>query len=406
MTQPAPATQNWVRIVSVTPEVSGLTADTGWVFKGQLKDLGGGKYFVGNDAPDPLPGGAQHGANVRNAQTNGLPLSHLPPGTQIRLGEEPTPNQFCKLIEIVSGQSNPALTPDADGKLPGFVWSNSLEPMSEPHSPLGSVISLTPSFKIKAGEILGHVGKYQNHSDAAPKNLLHLEVFSCEDVKEFTGQSKPKAISLPATEKTLVKIPKRSRLITHAQGMSVTNPPKAADPSNEVGYDFFIPVGVLEGLPAEKKIKESVVMGGTTTTTYWWRLDGLLGDEHGNGIDGWFAEPDTTLSRHSPFEWEGFTFIDETVSNVDHLAAFLHAQENLNEEERATYLPNVESANDSLTMQQLYKILDKSSDAKISQVEIKEALNKPWFSQPMSQMVTRYESEWQYKKRSGTPLTS
>lgn len=217
-------------------------------------------------------------------------------------------------------------------------------------------------------------------------------------MKAFTGQSKPKGVSLPAAEKTLVKIPKGSRLITHSQSMSATNPPKAADPSSEVAYDFFIPVGLLEGLPAEKKIKESVVMNGTTTTTYWWRLDGLLGDEHGDGIDGWFAEPDTTLSRHSPFEWEGFTFIDETVSNVDHLAAFLHAQENLNEEERTTYLPNVESANDSLTMQQLYRILDKNGDAKISQVEIKEALNKPWFSQPISQMVTRYESEWQYKK--------
>jgi Predicted chitinase len=187
-------------------------------------------------------------------------------------------------------------------------------------------------------------------------------------------------------------------LITHSQSISATNPPKAADPSSEVAYDFFIPVGLLEGLPAEKKIKESVVMNGTTTTTHWWRLDGLLGDEHGDGIDGWFAEPDTTLSRHSPFEWEGFTFIDETVSNVDHLAAFLHAQENLNEEERATYLPNVESASDSLTMQQLYKILDRNGDKKLAPSEIADALSKPWFSQPISQMVTRYENEWDYKR--------
>ncbi|MCO8309939.1 glycoside hydrolase family 19 protein [Pseudomonas mandelii] len=397
VTQPAPANQNWVAVVSVSPEIAGLPAN-GWVFKGQLKDLGGGKYFVGNEAQDPIPGGAQHGANVRDAHTSGLPLSHLPAGTRIRLGEDPTPNNFRKLAEIVSGQATPALIPGADGKLPGFIWSQSLTPQSEPHSPMGDVVVLTPTYKIKAGEVLGHVGKYQNHSDAVPKNLLHLEVFSCEDVKAFTDQSKPKGVSLPAAEKTLVKIPKGSRLITHSQSMSATNPPKAADPSSEVAYDFFIPVGLLEGLPAEKKIKESVVMNGTTTTTYWWRLDGLLGDEHGDGIDGWFAEPDTTLSRHSPFEWEGFTFIDETVSNADHFAAFLHAQESLNEQEREAYLPSVETAASGSVTETLYKILDRNGDKKLAPSEIAEALNKPWFSQPISQMVTRYENEWNYKK--------
>ncbi|MHC8369301.1 hypothetical protein ACYZT2_00440 [Pseudomonas sp. MDT1-85] len=397
VTQPAPANQNWVAVVSVSPEIAGLPAN-GWVFKGQLKDLGGGKYFVGNEAQDPIPGGAQHGANVRDAHTSGLPLSHLPAGTRIRLGDEPSPNNFRKLAEIVSGQATPALIPGADGKLPGFIWSQSLTPQSEPHSPMGDVVVLTPTYKIKAGEVLGHVGKYQNHSDAVPKNLLHLEVFSCEDVKAFTGQSKPKGVSLPAAEKTLVKIPKGSRLITHSQSMSATNPPKAADPSSEVAYDFFIPVGLLEGLPAEKKIKESVVMNGTTTTTYWWRLDGLLGDEHGDGINGWFAEPDTTLSRHSPFEWEGFTFIDETVSNADHFAAFLHAQESLNEQEREAYLPSVETAAAGSVTETLYKILDRNGDKKLAPSEIAEALNKPWFSQPISQMVTRYENEWNYKK--------
>jgi hypothetical protein len=139
-------------------------------------------------------------------------------------------------------------------------------------------------------------------------------------------------------------------------------------------------------------------MGGSTTYTLWWRLDGVLGDADGNELNGWFAEPDTKLSRHSPFEWEGFSFIEETVSNADHLAASLHAQENLTEEERATYLPNVGNANDGPAKQHLYKMLDKNGDNKLTPTEIKEALSKPWFSQPISQMVTRYESEWQFKR--------
>jgi predicted chitinase len=161
---------------------------------------------------------------------------------------------------------------------------------------------------------------------------------------------------------------------------------------------------MLEALPVEKKIKESVVMGTSTSTTYWWRLDGLLGDKDGNGIDGWFAEPDIVLSRHSPFEWNGFTFIDETTSNVDHLAAFLHAQEDLSETERESYLPNVAAALAGSVNETLYKILDRNGDKKLAPSEIAEALGKPWFSQPISQMVTRYENEWDYKKESWDAL--
>jgi predicted chitinase len=402
-TKPAAATQQWLEVVSVTPEFPGLAPNTGWVFKGQMKHLGGESYFVGEEAKDAPPD-QKRGANVRGATSNGLPIAFLPTGTQIRISDEQAARQYRKLVEIVSGQPSPALMVGSDGKLPGFVWLDDLEAKNEPHTPIGQVVPLTQTFKIKAGEVLGHVGKYQSHSDAAPKNLLHLEVFSCENVKTFTDQSRDKAISLPATEKTLVKIPAGTWLVIHTQGMSATNPPKAADPGNKVGYDFYIPVGLLESLPAEKKIKESVVMGGATTITYWWRLDGLLGDKDGNGIDGWFAEPDIVISRHSPFEWNGFTFIDETTSNVDHLAAFLHAQENLDEQERETYLPNVEAAAAGSVNETLYKILDRNGDKKLASSEIAEALGKPWFSQPISQMVTRYENEWDYKKETWDAL--
>ncbi|MCU1749389.1 hypothetical protein [Pseudomonas sp. 6D_7.1_Bac1] len=385
----------WLKVVNVTPADASLPPGTGWVYKGEMTDgPTPNSYVIGVAAKDemtpPQKGLAVHaGANQTSATTAILPI-----GTQVKIGNDGASTEYQKLIEIVSGSSIPALT--ASNGILGYIRKSLLETKSEP-AEKNTVHLLERPFPIKAGSLIGHVGKYQNHSDPAPKNLLHLEVFSCEDVKAFTELSKSKASSLPATEKTLLKIPKDSLLITHVQGMNATNPPKVTDAHKKVGYDFLVPVSVLEALPAEKKIKVPVVMGGTTTYTFWWRLDGLLGDADGNEINGWFAEPDTTLSRHSPFEWEGFTFIEETVSNVDHLAAFLHAQESLNDEERATYLPNVGNADDSLTKKQLYKILDKNGDSKLKPEEITEALGKPWFSQPISQMVTRYESEWQYK---------
>jgi GH24 family phage-related lysozyme (muramidase) len=386
----------WLKVVSVTPTDANLLPGTGWVFKREMTaGTTPNSYVIGGAAKDemnpPQKGLAVHKTNSRTSAIKSI----LPIGTQVKIGSDGTSGRYQKLLEIVGGTAVPALT--ASNAVLGYVSTAMLETKREP-AEKNTVHVLERPFPVKAGSLIGHVGKYQNHSDPASKNLLHLEVFSCEDVKAFTDLSKSKAASLPATEKTLLKIPKDSLLITHVQGMNAANPPKVTDAHKKVGYDFFVPVGVLEALPAEKKIKVPVVMGGITTYTLWWCLDGLLGDADGNEINGWFAEPDITLSRHSPFEWKNFSFIEEAVSNVDHLASFLHAQESLDEEERAAYLPNVGNANDGPAKQQLHKILDKNGDKKLTPLEIKEALGKPWFSQPISQMVTRYESEWQYKK--------
>jgi hypothetical protein len=138
-------------------------------------------------------------------------------------------------------------------------------------------------------------------------------------------------------------------------------------------------------------------MNGSTTTTYWWRLDGLLGDEQGNGIDGWFAEPDTALSRHSPFEWEGFEFLEESVSNVDHLASSLHDLNQLDEAEKETFVPKASVSTSGPVKERLYSIIDTDKNDRLTLAEIRAALAKPWFAQPISQLVTKYESEWFYK---------
>ncbi|POA81153.1 hypothetical protein [Pseudomonas protegens] len=394
-TKPAPDTQRWLEVVDVIPAVAELAEQTGWVFKEEMQRISADQYFVGDKARD-LPSQQKNGAIVRDAFAQGRPIGFLPVGTQIRISDEKNSGKYRKLLEIVSGESMPVLVPEVEGVLPGYVSLDLLDAMSRPGD-MDKVVPLKTAYKVKAGELLGHVGKYQNQSDSAPKNLLHLEVFSCEDVKTFIQQSRATAANLPAKDRTLVKVAKDAKLISHVAGMSATTPPKASDPGHQIGYDLIIPLQVLESLPPEKKIKAPVVMGGLTTYTYWWHLEGMLADVSGNAISGWFAEPDIALSRHSSFEWEGFTFLEETVSHVEHYAAFLEAQKELTEEELATYQPELVKAGAGPVTQSLYKILDKDGDKKLLPDEIREALGKPWFSQPISQMLVQYESEWDYK---------
>lgn len=394
-TQPAPDGQTWLEVASVSPAVADLPAQTGWVFKGEMQHISADQYCVGEKARDVLPQ-QKCGLNVRDAPAHGAPIGFLQAGTKIKISDEQTPGRYRKLLEIINGESIPALAPGANGVLPGYVWLDSQEATQAPER-LGKVVVLKTAYPLQAGDLLGHVGKYQNASDLAPNNVLHVEVFSCEDVQAFIRQSRSRAAGLPVKDKTLVKVSKGAKLITHVAGMNTANPPTASGPGNEIGYDLIIPLQVLEALPSEKKIKVPVVMGSLTTYTHWWHLQGLLADPSGREISGWFAEPDTALSRHSPFEWPGFTFIEETVSNLEHYAGLLHAQKDLTEEELATYQPEVVKAGAGPITQRLYSILDRNGDKQLPPEEIRAALSKPWFSQPISQMVTGYESEWDYR---------
>ncbi|EIK93160.1 hypothetical protein PMM47T1_28256 [Pseudomonas sp. M47T1] len=384
----------WLKIVSVSPAVSGLAEGTGWVYKNEMTSQGNGQYLIGEQAKD-TPAGAAKGLNVRStAAASGSVISVLPAGTELTISEAGASGKYRKLAQIISGTPMPALTADASGNVPGYVWLPSLEAKSEPKA-MGSVVVLDTPVTINAGATIGYAGKYQSHDEGAPRNLVHIEVFSCDDVQAFVTASRSKAAALPADQKNLLHIYKNTNLITHRADISATNPPKVSDPHMVVGYDLIIPVSVLEAMPAEKKIKDT--SQSTTAPTLWWHIEGLLGDAQGNPISGWLREQDIMTPRHNPWEWEGFDFIEETGSNADHLAAYLHALDAMTDEEKTTYASNVSASISGPAKSRLYEIIDTDHDNKLTGAEIRAALAKPWFAQSISQLVTKYESEWLYK---------
>lgn len=159
---------------------------------------------------------------------------------------------------------------------------------------MDSVVLLEPPVPIKAGDLIGYVGKYQNQSDGSPQDLLHLEVFSCEDVPAFISESRAWAQNLPAEEKILFKIHAgASKLIPHRDDITSQNPPKLTDEDTEIGVDLILPQSLLNALPAEFSIKvaASDTATGGSPETHWWRLDELLADKDGNPISGWLYNP-------------------------------------------------------------------------------------------------------------------
>ena len=322
-------------------------------------------------------------------------LAALPKGTRVRVGA--SNGQFRKLLSIVSGAARPALAPaDGEGALPGYLAFKFLKAQSEPKAK-GSVVVLDQPVPIKAGDLIGHLGRYQNHDEAMPQPLLHLEVFSCDDVPAFFAQSRAYASRLPETQKTLLKVYKgASKLIPHREGIDADNPPRLGDEGVMVGVDLVLPQSLLDSLPADAKLVVPASTGGMSCSpeTRWWRLDNLLVDKDGQPISGWLAEQKMITTRHSPWEWEGYDFIEDRERPAGALAYHLEALRRLTDSERASYKGMIDQSDKGPVKQRLYAILDGNGDQKITPEEISTALSKPWHAQSIAQLITKHESEW------------
>lgn len=334
--------------------------------------------------------------NVRaEANQNAPILAALPNGTRVTIGAGN--DDFRKLLSIVSATAVPALElSDGAETLPGYLANKFLKAQYEPQAKDKAVVLDTP-IPIKAGDLIGHLGQYQNQSEGTPQPLLHLEVFSCEDVPAFIASSRAHAARLPDGQKNLLKIHKgASKLIPHRAGTSANNPPDISDEGVTIGVDLILPQSLLDSLPADAKLVAPASDSGTSSRPEirWWRLDNLLADQDGQPISGWLAEQEMITTRHSPWEWEGYDFIEDSERPAGALAYHLEALRRLNEDERASYQGMIDLSDKGPIKQRLHAILDGNRDGKITPEEICAAIGRPWHAQPIAQLVTRHESEW------------
>ncbi|MFL9815076.1 hypothetical protein D7241_17675 [Stutzerimonas sp. VN223-3] len=334
--------------------------------------------------------------NVRAEASQNAPiLAALANGARVKIGA--INGGFRKLLSIVSGSSVPALEPTGgEENLPGYLASKFLKAQYEPQTKDKVVVLDTP-ISIKAGALIGHLGQYQNQSEGMPQALLHLEVFSCEDVPAFIASSRAHAARLPDEQKTLLKIHKgASKLIPHRAGISASNPPNISDGGVTIGVDLILPQSLLDNLPANAKLVVPPSTEGVSGTPEirWWRLDNLLADQDGKPISGWLAEQEMITTRHSPWEWEGYDFIENSERSAGALAYHLEALRRLTDDERANYQSMIDLSDKGPIKQRLHAILDGNGDRKITLEEIRTAISKPWHAQSIAQLITRHESEW------------
>lgn len=146
----------------------------------------------------------------------------LPTGAEIIAGEgDPTHPDWIKIKSIKSGtvlsaEVGKPVSPQAPWS---YVFKGDLDAVVDP-KPLDTVVILKEPQRVKAGEVVAHVGQYQWPNKASPMPpkpnypMLHLEVFAGPDLKAFVDQSRARAKELNDKNKPLLEIEPGAKLVS------------------------------------------------------------------------------------------------------------------------------------------------------------------------------------------------
>lgn len=274
-----------------------------------------------------------------------------------------------------------------------YVHFNSLESMREPIT--DRIVVLDNPMAIKAGDLIGHIGEYQDSGAEHPEKRLHLEVFSCDEVEAFIDASRAWAQRLPATGKTWLKLVKGTAVVAHQECFTVTHPPTLSASNTPSDADLLVPKSLIDGLPAEKKIV--VPATAERKACNWYRLDGLLHDAKNTLLNGWVREEVGVTPWVNPWSWEGYDVIFNYDTPRQALASFLRAVGRFSEDQIERHGALADISDKGPMKSRLYDIIDRDRDRKMTAEELQKAISLPAHAQSLSQLIIHYESEWHYE---------
>ncbi len=272
-----------------------------------------------------------------------------------------------------------------------YVHFDSLDGAIEPLA-TDQVVVLDEPVAIKAGDLIGHLGLYQDGDANQPEKKLHLETFSGDDVEAFIDASRAWAQRLPEKDRTWLKFAKGTPVVAPEGNTTAALLQVSSASSPLSAADLLVPKKLLDDLPADRKIQ--VPATPTRKARTWYRLENLLHDADNRLLDGWVCEETGVTSWVSPWAWEGYGVIIDYSRPKHLLASFLSAINGFSDAQRERYRPIAEKDDKGPMKSRLYAIIDRNRDGKMTATELQAALERPAHAQSIAQMILYKESEW------------
>ncbi|WP_442807476.1 hypothetical protein [Trinickia soli] len=412
-----------------------------------------GIYTVGAKAKDPRKNAAGHedhtqlGLRVRASHAAGSAIvGWLPRGTKVEIGERH--GSWGKITKFVSGALQPY---QEDHALPAnaataWIFLGELDKESKPTA-VDRIQVLPKPHKIVAGETVAYIGEYQRfieartHHTLPPKAgerpLLHVEVFTGDDINAFISRSRARAQQLDPKSRNLLLISKGAKLaqpsspdLSIPQGASVKDAPGSPSSgpwrkvlrTNATGQPTSDqPLWIARDEPhgndarsAWSQFPLSVQSAGGAAAAWtrvvstasaqrcveaqgktWYAVS--IADENNAQVDGWVCDhghPHVELK--SSWDWPGFDVVSLQTSVSDMFERALFIADSGTPDEIAKFENSFNNARSDETIRKLEDAIDaqEQRDGKITARELQVALSKPWLADRIDHLIVRYESEW------------
>jgi hypothetical protein len=298
-------------------------------------------------------------------------LMQLPTGTVVTVSGE---GEFRKLERVHQ-----------------YLHFDSLEGAQAPLA-TDRIVVLEQPVPIKAGDLIGHLGNYQDCHADLPEQKLHLEVFSGDDIDVFLAHSRSWAQRLPDSHKTWLKLARGTAVVAAVDNVTAALLTTMIDDSPVSAADLLLPKSLLDRLPAKDKLAAPATPGHKARN--WYRLDGLLHDADNTLLNGWVCEEVGVTPWLSPWSWEGYDVLSDDGLPTRATALLCSAFERLSDAQRQRVRPRAETHNNGPMKNRLYEIIDPARVGHPTAEALQAALRLPAHAQALSQIILRKQSEW------------
>jgi hypothetical protein len=360
------------------------------------------------DRPAAGPGGqlapgAQQGLRVRVSKPHGAVLCILPQGAQVSIGKREgdwgqikDASEVSPYPGIAGGVAQPAVN--------GWIFlgkehGGAVVKDVMPDSSLDQVIVLsTPSevVPIRAGELIGHLGRYDSLSQQTSGNrMVHLEVFCDDSVKSFIDEGRTwisqnsahanawKQLALPI-EPTIQRIDSGTTLYRQ--------PYEQGADAQTTGVIEVFPLAALAKGSADHQYVETLA-GSDGEKRHWWKIDSV--DVRHQPIEGWVREQSFaggTVTREFAQKWVDFRPLDD---EHDPTHTMFATTQGFVDYSVGADVPDAGALNKlSPLMSSIYRALNLAGDPARAADDLRNASNDPWTALRMSRLIIQHESEW------------
>ncbi|MFA8324087.1 glycoside hydrolase family 19 protein [Burkholderia ubonensis] len=369
----------------------------------------------GGQVPDP----AQQGLRVRNSHPHGETIGILPLGTSVSIGKrEKSWGQVTDLHGALPYPAEAGGYVEPSRTIGGWVYlgqENGGPVVQEvfPDSIFDRVIVTTISqyaegTPIKAGELIGHLGRYDALNQCTSgTRMAHIEVFCDDGIQSFLEQGRAwvnehgphkedwTALGLPP-EPTILRIAPGTVLYQRTEDKKKFVP--GTDPQSRKTDAVQVYSLAELARDSKRRIPEPHPNPDPGYPVNWWHVDGV--NEQGQPIDGWvcdFNHPSGRVTREFAQKWIDFECLADAHDPAHTI--FATTQKWVDYARSADVADLASRANLSPLMLKVYDALFTKGDGKqaadelcaLSQIE---RGGYPWLMQAASRLIVKHESEW------------